>query len=228
MNIVEMNGVIMIKSFFQSSFLKLMLVGLAGALSVFPANAQEKKISDVFAAMPDSLVPYLTENNRLDMIDFSTMNMKAEVENMFGEKSEMLSLSDNYLKLQLNDFTVVEMKLMKTDSLMCDSSMHVVYLVKTIGRETKFSTVRKYTSEWTFLEEVCLTNHARRLVSFDSANSDDLSYLGRLLNNNISIEATLSSDENFLLLVPHYFSLTNDDINNIRDKITLRTFKINL
>ena len=39
---------------------------------------------DVFRQMPDSIVPYLTENNRLDFIDFIDSNMKAEVTNAFG------------------------------------------------------------------------------------------------------------------------------------------------
>ncbi|MBR6998224.1 MAG: DUF3256 family protein, partial [Prevotella sp.] len=38
-------------------------------------------MADLFKAMPDSLMPYLTKNNRLDMIDFMEANMKAEITN---------------------------------------------------------------------------------------------------------------------------------------------------
>ena len=36
-------------------------------------------MSEALKSMPDSLMPYLTHNNRLDCIDFREANMKAEV-----------------------------------------------------------------------------------------------------------------------------------------------------
>ena len=41
------------------------------------ASAQDLMIRDVFKQMPDSLMPYLSQNNRLDFIDFLDANMKA-------------------------------------------------------------------------------------------------------------------------------------------------------
>ena len=40
------------------------------ALLVGQASAQEPTMRDVFRQMPDSLMPYLTQNDRLDFIDF--------------------------------------------------------------------------------------------------------------------------------------------------------------
>ena len=42
-------------------------------------SAGAVEIKDVFAAMPDSVLPTLTRNNRLDMVDFVASGMKAEV-----------------------------------------------------------------------------------------------------------------------------------------------------
>ena len=55
-----------------------MLVALIATI-VGQASAQDLKIRDVFKQMPDSLMPYLTGNNRLDFIDFMDSNMKASV-----------------------------------------------------------------------------------------------------------------------------------------------------
>ena len=56
------------------------------------APAQHLTIRDVFKSMPDSLMPYLSNNNRLDFIDFMDSNMKAEVKNQFGGNSIMAEI----------------------------------------------------------------------------------------------------------------------------------------
>ena len=52
---------------------------------------------DVFKQMPDSLIPYLSSNNRLDFIDFIDSKMDAEVANSLGGKSRMQKLTDKYV-----------------------------------------------------------------------------------------------------------------------------------
>ena len=70
---------------------------------VLPLQAQTLTVGDVFREMPDSIVPYLTENNRLDMLDFMASHMKAVVQNRFEGHSEMLTLTDDSLSLRLSD-----------------------------------------------------------------------------------------------------------------------------
>ena len=67
------------------------------ALIASSSVAQELTIRDVFRQMPDSLMPYLSTNNRLDFIDFLDSNMKAEVKNQFDGKSEMTVMTDDSL-----------------------------------------------------------------------------------------------------------------------------------
>ena len=71
-------------------FYKTLLMAVL-MVTAFPCAAQQK-MRDVFLRMPDGLLPYLTENNRLDFIDFMDSGMKAVVNNELGGKSEMLSL----------------------------------------------------------------------------------------------------------------------------------------
>ena len=70
-------------------------MALLVAATFSQASAQSIQIRDAFRAMPDSLMPYLSKNNRLDFIDFLDSNMKAEVKNALGGTSEMLSLGDD-------------------------------------------------------------------------------------------------------------------------------------
>ena len=81
----------------------------------------QKNMSEIFSAMPDSIIPYLTKNNRLDCIDFKANNMKAVVENAFSSKSELKTLTDDFLMMQLNETTSLQLKLLPTqsDTLLC-------------------------------------------------------------------------------------------------------------
>ena len=89
---------------------------LLGILLMYPAfTISAQTLKDAFVNMPDSLLPSLSHNNRLDMIDFINSGMKAEVTNLFDGKSSMSMLNDRYLKIQLNDYVSVEMMLF-TDS----------------------------------------------------------------------------------------------------------------
>ena len=49
-------------------------------LFMIPCQAQPK-MREVFQRMPAMMLPYLTENNKLDFIDFIDSGMKAEVRN---------------------------------------------------------------------------------------------------------------------------------------------------
>jgi len=99
-------------------------------------------MSGVLKAMPDSLLPYLTTNNRLDCIDFKEAGMKAEVRNQFDGKTEMLALTERYSSFQLSAAA-------KTDLLLLDAgSGQVVCVVTTYGAQLRESCVEFYTPEW--------------------------------------------------------------------------------
>ena len=81
------------------------------------AHAQIK-ISDLFREMPDSLLPVLSENNRLDMIDFMDAKMKAVVTNSLGGETEMVFISDDSLVVKMNESCLLSMKTMQVDTAM--------------------------------------------------------------------------------------------------------------
>ena len=109
---------------------------------------------DVFKTMPDSIVPYLSENNRLDLIDFIDSNMKAEVTNLLGGKSVLLQLTDNYLSLSLNEASTLDLRLLPLSvgaAQVAGGGSQVLCMVRTFGSDVRVSTVSFFTTSWTLL-----------------------------------------------------------------------------
>lgn len=109
--------------------------------------AQGVKIRDVFASMPDSVLPLVTKNNRLDCIDFIENNMPAHVNNMVGEPIELTALTGDYLKLTMSKVSWMEMKLVMTGD-----STYVICVVRTYAGPVKDSSVSFYDQEWKMLD----------------------------------------------------------------------------
>ena len=110
---------------------------------VLTMSGQQQDMSHFFKQMPDSLMPYLTTNNRLDMIDFREAGMKAEVCNLLDGQSEMTYLSEDSLCIRMSDALQVEMKLMPGDSL-------VICVLKTYIHEKsqKEKVMSHYSPDW--------------------------------------------------------------------------------
>ena len=118
---------------------KLFLILLS--FCVLSATAQDMK--SVFIAMPDSIVPLLTQVNKEDCVDFLDSNMKAEVTTRFGGTAEMKVLTEDYVFLQTTPSSTLEMKLLPVND-----STKVVCMVKTVCASACDSEIHFYTSDW--------------------------------------------------------------------------------
>ena len=187
-------------------------------------------VGDVFATMPDSLMPYLSKNNRLDLIDFAKAGMKSEVNNAFDGSTELLKLTDNYMKLQLNSQTTVEMRLIKADSLLADSADYVLYVVKTCRTsDAGHSEVRKFTSKWMPLSlSLSLKDRVGDMMMRKQDTTEEEWQKAVAAIDNADVTAELSPDSDILSLSMTFSLLTADDKKIISDKVTLTTLKINL
>lgn len=125
----------------------VILLWLVSSLSM---HAQ-MKMQDVVKLMPDSIVPYLTENNVLDFIDFMDSNLPAEITNRFGCKSKMIKLTDRYTLLQLNEASKLEMCLLDVNTTV-DSLSQIICLVRTYGTDFRISTIDFYSLKWRKLD----------------------------------------------------------------------------
>ncbi|MEJ8740864.1 DUF3256 family protein [Phocaeicola sp. HCN-6420] len=106
-------------------------------------SIQAQDMKSLFIALPDSLSPMLTKVNREDFGDFLASNMKAEVKNRFGNTSEMLKLTDNYLKLKISKVSMAEMKL-----LPLNDSVKVICVVHTFEGPASDSSISFYDTSW--------------------------------------------------------------------------------
>ena len=93
------------------------------------------------------MMPYLTENDRLDLIDFLDSGMKAEVTNQLGGKSELLRLTERFLSLNLSQGLSMKMLLLDSPEPV-DSVTQVICLVRTYGIDCRESTVQFYSMKW--------------------------------------------------------------------------------
>ena len=127
-------------TFITLFFFSVLLLGRMGEGHAFA----QTRIRDIYAAAPDSIFPLLTKNNRLDQIDFRENNMKAEVKNKFDGHSELLLLSERYLRLQLSDRCLVEMRPL-SDSTFC--------MVQTYSAPAPDSRIRFFDTKWNELPQ---------------------------------------------------------------------------
>ena len=114
------------------------------------AQTDSLNIREVFKLMPDSLLPYLTQNNRLDMIDFMDAKMKAAVDNQLGGESEMTYLSDDSLCIKMNESMTLELKMLR------DEKEPIVLMKRTyqITERQKEILIGRYSSSWRLISDV--------------------------------------------------------------------------
>ena len=124
---------------------------IAISLLLALGSSAQTKMSQVFRQMPDEIIPYLSENNRLDLIDFADSNMKAEVHNLLEGRSELKKMTDDYAFLSLNEASQIEMRLLDV-STPVDSSMSILCVVSTYGVGLRDSKVDFYSLKWKKLD----------------------------------------------------------------------------
>lgn len=97
----------------------------------------------LFLAIPDSLCPLLTANNRADCIDFLESRMTAQVENRLGQSSRMTHLTSDYIRIELSAQHTWQMKL-----LHAPDSTRLICVVNTVCAPACDSSLHFYTDNW--------------------------------------------------------------------------------
>lgn len=118
-------------------------------------------LREAFASMPDSLMPTLTRNNRLDLMDFMDAKMKAAVTNKLGGETLMTFLSSDSLSLKPSDAMTVELKMQMADTtaVVC---MKRVYT--TLSGESQTVLTRYAASTWQELAPAALMESTLRRI----------------------------------------------------------------
>ena len=171
-------------------------------LSVVKAQT---RIRDIYAEAPDSIFPLLTKNNRLDQIDFRENNMQAVVKNKFDGRSELLVLTERYLKLQLSERSVVEMRLL-SDSTFC--------MVQTYNAPASDSRIRFFDSKWNELSQTI------ERPSVDDFLSEEVDTDTRLALQALPlIKASLSEQDNSITFELQTSELTREQRQKVEGKV---------
>lgn len=106
--------------------------------------SQEARMATLFRAMPDSILPLLTKNNRLDCVDYLENKMQAKVRNRFDETAEMTVLDENYLHIQMSPVSEVEIQLLPQ----IDSLGPVACLLRSYKAPARESVAEFYDDSW--------------------------------------------------------------------------------
>lgn len=136
-------------------------------LSAAPVAAQPIMMRDVFASMPDSVLPMVTKNNRLDFIDYIDNDMEAKARNILGEYVTLEALTADYARFRTSAASLLEMKLLPllplqlpADSTAADTTF-VLCLVRTAQtgepdtpRRLEDSNIRFLRPDWSPLDSL--------------------------------------------------------------------------
>ena len=172
---------------------KILLLVLV-VMTVF-GNAKAS-VREAWLMMPDSLLPYLNKNQRLELLELRDMKVKAEVKNLLNGNTVMDTLTTNYLSLTLSPSSSMQMKVLPGadgDSVIC--------VVRTFSGPAAESTVELYRSDWTLQRTLPLAQEGvDAFVSKpDTMNLTKFNELKAFLKP-LLVAATLSPSEDSLSL----------------------------
>lgn len=139
-------------------------------VSVLVVSVNAKSLRDLWTSMPDSLLPVLDKNLRLEMVELEDMGVKPEVKNLLGENCVMDTLTSNFLQVATSEVSSLQVKLLPQeagDSLLC--------VVKTFCAPEKESEVAFYNQDWKLLDvKACLDETATFVASYFQAKPDTM------------------------------------------------------
>lgn len=198
----------------------LLLTGL------FSLGAQAKSMVEIWNAMPDSILPYIDRNHRLEMTEFIGMGLKGDVDNSLQGKSEMDTITADYIHLTLNENTVMQLKKLPYahgDSIVC--------VVTTWSAPEGESQVRFFSQDWQPVSlGQPLTQHrldslaGKMLVRPDTMSADRFDQLREKINFTM-VKASLFEDSNDLELSLSVPLLSEDDKKDIQSILRLMNLK---
>ena len=106
-------------------------------------SVQAKSLKDLWVSMPDSLLPTLDRNLRLELVELEEMGVKPNVKNLLGEECDMDTLTNDYLECTTSKVARLQMTYLPSsaeDSVLC--------VIKTFRAPSKESEIRFYDQGW--------------------------------------------------------------------------------
>lgn len=165
----------------------------------------------LFSTMPDSIIPYLSKNNRLDMMDFMKSKMTAAVENSFGQKTVMTDFTPDYIKVQLHKGCDLEMRRFSyVGNSHENTAVCVVFTFKEGEQNQLSSRILFYDTAWNRLFTKVRIPEFRQFWSADSLSEDEKTEMTEM-EPSILIAAKVSPEEPTLELTPTVVAVSTDE-----------------
>lgn len=209
--------------------MKKLLILISVVFSGIHIHTQNVTMREVFIAMPDSLLPYLSHNNKLDLVDFIESNMNSEITNEFDNKTQIDTLTSDYLRLWSSPASLIEMKLLPYIAVIpTDSVNQILCVVETLGEEPAESVIRFYTPRWTPIQiEDPLQGLADKLIARpDTMPQEHFDILGSMTSPPM-IVCTLSADCNCLSVRLSIPMLSTEEKKSVTSLLSQKDLKWN-
>ena len=114
---------------------------ILSALTVTAACAAD--LRTLFIGMPDSIMPTMTQSDRMDFLDYMDSGMKARVRNKLGGESVMTHFEDNMLTIQTSQSGRMDMVLFPFKN-----GSNLICIIKTVSARYDDSRISFYTENW--------------------------------------------------------------------------------
>ncbi|PTL25053.1 hypothetical protein C3V39_10030 [Prevotella sp. oral taxon 820] len=178
-----------------------------------------KSMKDLWLTMPDSIIPYLNANDRLQFIDYNDLHVQATVTNKLQGECKMDTLTSNYVHVSLTPCSSIEMRLLpyaNNDSILC--------VVKTYGDENKESQIYFYDQNWTLLPiNVAQISSPSVTESKLTSFTNDSTYI----SDPVMIWMSLDINDDILVIHRSVTMVTNTEKKDINTNLLQTTIKWN-
>ncbi len=200
--------------------LRTLLVFMMGL--VLPLNLKAQSVNDVFMILPDSVLPYLQQAQRKDLIALKMIepSATARITNMFKHEAELKVMEEDYLLLKIKE---VQLEMLRLPVEGADSVYCMLVTTQVPQRETA---CQIYDADGRFLYDISFT--ADSLVCHpENMKQSEYEELVKLIDFPI-IEANVNRDVPLTLNVKlNVSSLSKEDSQRLSTILLQKKVKWN-
>lgn len=106
------------------------------------SDVSAREAADFFAEAPQSVIPVVDRNSRLDMLDYFRSGLTTTTANLTGNRSSITALSPQSVTLDISSSTTVQLALIpvKNDT--------IVAVIETVSTPAEDSSIKFFTTSW--------------------------------------------------------------------------------
>ena len=167
--------------------------------------ASAQSLREVWIEMPDSVLPYLSKSQRIELADYVDMKADPAVLNAFGDSVRIERMTNNYLLVKASKVTRLEIKLLDNNTLA---------LVQTWKAPVAESKLSLFNLQWQPKEAVVEYNE--NIVKPDTMTDEEFNDLKSLMYPRLK-EYRLSPENNSLSVSWNYPLLSKKELKRMVD-----------